>query len=159
MLDCAWKPTRQPAFSSSTAVVSTISGGSIEDIRWSKASSLTPETCPPVGARKRPRRPDGLTRKGDVGASGRARNGGGRLPRGTGPPVSDGRRPRRAGSGARGDGRVRAAEPGPLVVDRPGPQVGRGREQRGRDGEPAAAPRARGQGARQVPAGRRPGQR
>src|SRR4051794_32005688 len=41
MLDCAWNPTRHPARSSPTTVVSTMSGGSAEAINVPKASSLT----------------------------------------------------------------------------------------------------------------------
>src|SRR3954447_17483275 len=40
MLDCAWKPTRHPAGSSSATVVSTISGGSVDVITVTNASSL-----------------------------------------------------------------------------------------------------------------------
>src|SRR3954451_10269036 len=40
MLDCAWNPTRHPARSASTAVVSTTSDGSAHAIKGPNASSL-----------------------------------------------------------------------------------------------------------------------
>src|SRR3546814_11579052 len=48
MLDWEWKPTKQPARTSSTAVVTTISGGSIAAINSSKASSAIAATFRPL---------------------------------------------------------------------------------------------------------------
>ena len=42
MLDCAWNPTRQPARSSPTAVVTTTSGWSSDSTIRSKSLSLMP---------------------------------------------------------------------------------------------------------------------